>query len=140
MIISEPREEIAKWAGDKIGCTFKPPFSALACVNEANEIQAAAIFNNWSDFDICVSVAAKKVSRQLLMSCASYVFEQLKCTRATLRTRIDNLAAQKALKRIGAQLEGRQTAYFGDCDALVFGILKKDFASGLSNTSNTSRP
>ncbi|MGO7205285.1 N-acetyltransferase, partial [Rhizobium ruizarguesonis] len=42
-----------------------------------------------------------------------------------------NAESQKVLARLGARLEGRQQAYFGDCDALLYAIMKEDFPYGL---------
>lgn len=55
-----------------------------------------------------------------------YVVHQLGCRRATARTRADNAESQQVLARLGARLEGRQQAYFGDCDALLYAIMGKN--------------
>ncbi|MBY3476070.1 GNAT family N-acetyltransferase [Rhizobium laguerreae] len=130
MIVSEPREDIAAWVGGKIGVTFHPPFTAMAQV-QGGRIIAAYVFNVWTEYDVEVSLAADRLSATLMRAVFRYVVDQLGCRRATFRTRADNIFAQQALGRLGARLEGRQTAYFGDCDALLYGILKEDFPYGL---------
>ncbi|TBY54526.1 N-acetyltransferase [Rhizobium leguminosarum bv. viciae] len=129
MIVSEPREDIAAWVGRKIGVAFHPPFTAMAQV-QGGRIIAAYVFNVWTEHDVEVSLAADRLSATLMRSVFRYVVDQLGCRRATFRTRADNVQAQAALERLGARLEGRQTAYFGDCDALLYGILKEDFPYG----------
>ncbi|MBX5008135.1 GNAT family N-acetyltransferase [Rhizobium lentis] len=131
MIVSEPRADIAAWVGAKIGVSFEPPYTALAHVYRGRII-AGYVFNVWTAHDIEVSLAADRLSVILMRAAFRYVVEQLGCSRATFRTRADNVQAQKALDRLGARLEGRQRGYFGDCDALLYGILKEDFPYGLN--------
>ncbi|MBP2442842.1 GNAT family N-acetyltransferase [Rhizobium leguminosarum] len=130
MIVSEPREDIAAWVGQKIGVSFHPPYTALAHVDRGRVI-AGYVFNVWTEHDVEVSLAADRLSLTLMRAAFGYVVNQLGCRRATFRTRADNISAQRALDRLGARLEGRQTAYFGDCDALLYGIMKEDFPYGL---------
>lgn len=130
MIVSEPCHDIAAWVGAKIGVEFHPPYTALAEIRDGR-IVAGYVFNVWTGHDVEVSLAADRLSKALMRSAFGYVVNTLGCRRATFRTRADNLAAQKALDRLGAQLEGRQRAYFGDCDALLYGIMKEDFPYGL---------
>ncbi|ARM14168.1 MULTISPECIES: GNAT family N-acetyltransferase [Rhizobium] len=130
MIVSEPREDIAAWVGGKIGVAFHPPFTAIAQV-QGGRIIAGYVFNVWTQHDVEVSLAADRLSKTLMRAAFQYVVDQLGCRRATFRTRADNFPAQRALKRLGARLEGRQRDYFGDCDALLYGILREDFPYGL---------
>ncbi|ANL48647.1 N-acetyltransferase family protein [Rhizobium phaseoli] len=131
MIVSEPREDIAVWVGGRIGVAFHPPFTAIAQV-QGGRIIAGYVFNVWTEHDVEVSLAADRLSKTLIRAAFQYVVDQLGCRRATFRTRADNTRAQRALERLGARLEGRQRAYFGDCDALLYGILKEDFPYGLN--------
>ncbi|PDT23909.1 GNAT family N-acetyltransferase [Rhizobium hidalgonense] len=130
MIVSEPREDIAAWVGGKIGVAFHPPFAAIAQV-QGGRIIAGYVFNVWTEHDVEVSLAADRLSKTLMRAAFRYVVDQLGCRRATFRTRTDNVPAQRALESLGARLEGRQRAYFGDCDALLYGIMKEDFPYGL---------
>lgn len=129
MIVTEPRGDIAAWVGGKIGVTFHPPFTAMAQI-EGGRIIAAYVFAVWTEHDIEVSLAADRLSATLMRAVFRYVVDTLGCHRATFRTRADNVQAQAALERLGARLEGRQTAYFGECDALLYAILKEDFPYG----------
>ena len=130
MIVSEPREEIAAWVGARIGVTFDPPYTTLAHVDRSRII-AGFVFNVWTAHDVEVSLAADRLTLTLMRSVFHYVVRQLGCRRATARTRADNIEAQTVLARLGARLEGRQQAYFGDCDALLYAIMKEDFPYGL---------
>lgn len=130
MIVSEPREEIAAWVGNRIGVTFHPPYTTLAHVDRGRII-AGFVFNVWTAHDVEVSLAADRLTLTLMRSVFHYVVRQLGCRRATARTRADNIDAQTVLARLGARLEGRQQAYFGDYDALLYAIMKEDFPYGL---------
>lgn len=130
MIVCEPSAEIAAWVGARIGVTFHPPYTTLAHVNRGG-ILAGLVFNVWTEHDIEISLAADRLSLTLMRAVFDYVFHQLGCRRATCRTRADNSRAQRLLARVGAELEGRQRGYFGDCDALLYAIMKEDFPYGL---------
>lgn len=130
MIVSEPRADIAAWVGERIGVKFDPPYTAIAEVRNGRII-AAYVFNMWTQHDVEVSLAADRLTVGLMQRAFSYVVNDLGCRRATFRTRADNIPAQRCLERLGGKLEGRQRLYFGDCDGLLYGILKEDFPHGL---------
>lgn len=130
MIVTEPREDIAAWVGARIGVSFSPPYTAIGEFRNGKLI-GAYVFNVWTAHDVEVSLAADRLSLLLMRSAFRYVVNQLGCRRATFRTRADNLSAQKCLERLGARLEGCQRLYFGDCDGLIYGIMKEDFPYGL---------
>lgn len=132
MIAVEPKDILAAWAAGRIGTgAFVPPYSVMADVGKNGEIRAVFVFNMRTEHDVEVSVAADVMTRRFLREAFVYVSRQLGCRRATFRTRSDNAAAQRALVRCGARLEGRQRAYFGDADGLLYGILAEDFPHGL---------
>ena len=87
-------------------------------------------FYNWSGHDVEIAAAGREFPRSLLRFVFDYVVKQLGCRRATFRTRIDNEAAKLALSRLRARVEGRQRLFYGDCDALIFGLLSEDFPYG----------
>ncbi|MBB4194943.1 hypothetical protein GGE45_004863 [Rhizobium aethiopicum] len=130
MIVCEPSAEIAAWVGARIGVTFHPPYTTLAHVDRGRII-AGFVFNVWTEHDIELSLAADRLSLTLMRAVSDYVFNQLGCRRATCRTRADNSSAQRLLARVGAEPEGRQRGYFGDCDGLLYAITKEDFPYGL---------
>ncbi|MDO3434613.1 GNAT family protein [Rhizobium sp. CBN3] len=130
MIVCEPSAEIAAWVGARIGVTFHPPYTTLAHVDRGRII-AGLVFNVWTEHDIEISLAADRLSLTLMRAVFDYVFNQLGCRRATCRTRADNSRAQSLLARVGAEPEGRQRSYFGDCDGLLYAIMKENFPYGL---------
>lgn len=127
-MITDDKELVSGWVANRIGKDkFHLPYEALGYVGADGSVIAGFVFNNYTRNDIEVSLAADRLPRALLKRVYFYIVHELECRRATFRTRSDNHAAQKALERLGAKLEGRQRLYFGDCDALVYGIMKEDF-------------
>lgn len=123
-------EPVAAWMEARLRTRFVPPFTAIGATNSKGEIIAGYVFNMYTQHDVEVSLVASAIPRALLRETYGYVVNKLGCRRATFRTRADNVNAQKALIRLGAKLEGRQRLYFGDCDCLIYGILKEDFPFG----------
>lgn len=131
MISGAPSTQIAAWLGERVGMTFKPPYSTLASFRDGR-IEAACVFQSWTDNDIEVSVAADHVPLALVRAAGRYVFGQLGCSRATFRTHERNMRAQQALARLGALYEGRLRRYYTDGgDALVYGVLKEEYQYGI---------
>lgn len=124
-------ETVALWMESALGEKFVPPFTAIGATDQTGAIIAGFVFNMYTRHDVEVSLVATRLPRGLMRAVYVYVVETLGCDRATFRTRADNEPAKSALIRLGAQLEGQQRGYFGDCDALLFGILKEEFPHGL---------
>jgi RimJ/RimL family protein N-acetyltransferase len=138
LIVTDNQEALAAWAAEKMDTTFVPPYSAIGAIDQSGNIIAVFVFNNFTRNDIEISVAADRIPRELLKATYSYVVDQLGCQRASYRTRADNLPAQRCLERLGAQKEGVQRRYFGDCDSFMYGILREDFPFAHAISSNAS--
>ena len=131
MIVAEPRAVIAGWVGAQIGIEFKAPYSALASIGADGSIICGVVFQNWTQRDIELSVAASSISRALLKAIYSYTVEQLGCRRVTFRIRSSDLKTQESAQRLGAKWEGRIRRFYSDNeDAVILGILKEDFPYG----------
>jgi RimJ/RimL family protein N-acetyltransferase len=123
-------EKVAQYVGRMTNVEFYEPYTAIGeSIN--GEIIAGFVFNVWTQHDVEVSLAARRLNRALMRAVYTYVVIQLGCRRATFRTRSDNIKAQRALSRLGARREGCQRLYFGDCDGLIYGLMKEDFPHGL---------
>lgn len=130
MIITEPTNLIAAWVGHRIGCEFRPPYTAIGCLIDGR-IVGAAVFNMWTKFDIECSVATSgRIPRELMKACRDYAEKQLGVTRITFRTKSDNVAAQNVLVGLGAHAEGIQHGYFGDVDGLLYGLILSESKFG----------
>lgn len=127
MIVTSPAQDIAAWVEHRTNVRFRPPYRAVANVVNG-KIEVAAIFQSQTECDVEISVVAERVTRPFLRYCYQYVFHQLKCQRATFRTRQDNFRAQVSLTTMGARHEGQLRRFYSDgTDALVYGLLKEDF-------------
>ncbi|HWU63570.1 MAG TPA: GNAT family protein [Ensifer sp.] len=132
MIVWEPNDVIAGWMGGKIGVRFSRPFVTVASVDQNGKIECAALFNAMTDFDVeCSVVVDGRATVELLKACREYVEGQLKRPRITFRTRASNIRAHNALKKLGADQEGRLREYFGDEDALIYGLILRDCKYGI---------
>jgi len=117
---------VARWAGEWFGIVFVPPCKAIGFL-KGGELVGAAIFNGYTGNDIELTfIGHGLLSRRTLRLLAQWAFVAHPCVRATARTRADNTEAIAALTRGGFVQEGRLRKHFGNCDALVFGILKED--------------
>lgn len=121
---------VAAFVAERTGFVFRTPHVALGFSTRDGVIRAGIIFQNWSGNDIELTVAGDEIPRSLLKAAFEYVTHGLKANRATFRTRSDNRAARAAMRRLGARQEGRQRLFYGDCDALLYGILKDEFPYG----------
>lgn len=130
MIVTRPKEALAHYVEQHCPTLkFEEPYQAVGSVTDG-KLTAALIFQSKTDHDVEISVAATHLPRALLKAVGYYVVKQMGCRRATFRTRSDNHEAIEAMKRLGAKEEGRQRGFFGDADAVVFGILKDEYVYG----------
>ena len=127
MIVTEPRLVLGEWAGGIMGRKVAEPYVTIGALDSGGAICAVLVFHTWTGPDIEISVAARSIPRALLVAGYNYAVNKLGCSRASFKTRADNAAAIKAMGRLGAKLEGRQRGYFGDADALIFGIVKEEY-------------
>lgn len=118
---------VAEWAGTKLNAVFHPPYIAWGTIDRNGTLNGAIIF---CDFirggNIEMTMAGNGVMRRgVFREIALYVFDQLKCTRLTARTRRGNTIARKLLPKAGFSFEGTHRRYYGPVkadDALVFAL------------------
>lgn len=100
---------------------------ALACLNEDGSIAAVAIFTNFHEHDLEISIASdgerKWLNRRFLKAVFGYPFRMLQLRRVTGIVEEDNIKALDMDRRLGFVEEGRLRKWFGDKDGIVFGML-----------------
>lgn len=102
------------------------PFCGLL-VKHGIETVGAIIFNRYDFRDVHFScVMSKPIGMSDARCVARYVFKQLGCRRCTAITQEDNIAAQRALRKLGFKYEGRMRDHFDDSDGLVYGLLRSE--------------
>lgn len=130
-IVSEPHASgsLAKWAGEKFGAFFSPPATFIGLVNNGR-IVCVSIFNDYTGDNVELSVAADGIiPRRFLQFCAEYAFNQLGCNRVTARSRASNKRVASLAKRLGFEVEGRLRQFYGDEDAILYGLLRNEAGS-----------
>lgn len=124
---AEENRKIAAWAGAELNETFAPPYIALASVDQRNTIIGVIVLNNYSpggNIDL-TGVGQGAFTPSIVRSIARYVFNQLNCSRVTLRTRRSNHRTRKLLKRHFIQ-EMALKNWFGNEDAFQFRICRDE--------------
>jgi hypothetical protein len=118
--------EVGEWAGERMGVKFSAPYAAWGVLDSKGELVAALIFNEYQKHgNISLSLVGSAAIRRDVLRCAArYVFEQLKCTRVTARTRRCNVTTRRILGRSWT-FEGTARRWFGpqpEDDALTFAL------------------
>lgn len=125
MIVSDDR--FRPWLERRIGVQLAADARFIGVIKDA-EVVAAVAFSHWTGPDIELSVAGEpgSGSRAFLAAVFGYVFETAGCVRCTVKVRASNRRARRLAERLGFTLEGIQRQWYGDEDALIFGLLRKD--------------
>lgn len=126
------KADVLEWMHERTGFTANPETTNFLAYAPNGKIEACIIFAHYSGNDIELTAASdSRFPRHLLKAAFTYVVEQCGCDRITFKTPPDNLKAIACNERLGAVLEGRQRDFYGPGkDALVFGLLRKDFPYG----------
>ncbi len=120
-------ERVARFVADQVGSQAWPPFTC-AGVERGGRIVAGVIFNCFTGPDVEITVASERgaMSRGFLRSCGRYVFETLRCQRASLTTESTEIV--RFAQRLGGEIEGMKRNQFGPGrDGFIVGILKEDW-------------
>lgn len=96
----------------KIGYPLCAPWVAFGW-QSGDQVVAAIGLTCWDGDDIRVTVASEKgrMNRSLFSAAGRYVFDQIKCVRATIIT--ESAAVADFAQRLGAEPEGMSRNQFG---------------------------
>lgn len=124
-LLRNASDEIKAWAGIKLGTVFCEPCSAIGILDKRNKLIGAAIFNNYQARSVSLTAYGpgafrKDVCREL----ADYAFNALGCERVGLTVRADNIKVLQLVIKHGWKPEGRMERFYGDCDAIILGLLR----------------
>ena len=111
-----------------LGVDFRgTPYAGLVVRNEANEPVGCVILNDYAQGNIEMTGAGFGCwTPRIIRTIARHIFVTLGCNRVTARTRASNQSARAALKAMGFRREGTARAWFGDEDAVLYGLLKRE--------------
>lgn len=127
MIVRNASDAVAKWAGYHLKTEFVPPYEAWGILDKQGRLSAAIVLNDCADQNIELSfVGGEALKRSVFRKLAEYVFDELRCERATVRTRSDNDKVLAIIKKAGFIQEGILRRWYGDADAIVFGMLRNE--------------
>ena len=92
-------------------------------------IVGSFVFSEYTGNDVhmyCASDNPKIFQRRYLKAMFDYCFDDLKVCRVSAMCNESNLRSRKLISGVGFKQEGRLRKYFGNEDALVYGLLKED--------------
>jgi RimJ/RimL family protein N-acetyltransferase len=128
--------DVAEWVGRRIahvgsGAAFGP-CAAIGVATEDGSLIGGVVFSNWQP--ACRSIEASFASetprwltRRIIGGILAYPFGQLGCQRMTAITPRKARAARRFLDAFGFKREGLVRKGFGDDDAVISGMLKREW-------------
>ena len=124
--------DVAEFVGKNMEREFAPPFTAIGVLDQNGNLVGGMVFSDYTGSNIEITIYGPGLmSRKVVSQCFDYVFNQLKCSRLTARTRRSNRLMRKLLPRLGFDYEATIKHYFGTergDDALLF-RLTPEYAS-----------
>ncbi len=119
MELVQNNTEAARICSEALGAAPSEPFIGFLIPTGG-----AVIINDWSQRNAeLTAVVSGPVPLRFARDIARYLFGQLDCARVSARARASNAACLTALAMLGFQPEGVARAWFGDEDAILFGLL-----------------
>lgn len=134
--------EVTQWVAEQIpqlgaGSDLGPAVG-IGIVAEDGRLVGGAVFNNWMPrfASIEVSFALENprwFSRSLLTQIMRYPFDQVKVGRVTAATAKKNKAMRTLMEAFGWKREGVIRRGFGSEDAVIYGLLRREWARSRFN-------
>lgn len=127
--------EVAAWVAAHIplmqGQAFGPN-RAMAVMSDRDEMLGGVVFHNWQPAyrNIEVSFAStgpRWLTRDLIQAILSYPFDALRVQRLTAVTPRQARPARQFLEKFGFRREGLVRHGFGTDDAVISGLLEKEW-------------
>jgi len=157
-LVLDQSSGVAAWVAARIpqmqGADDFGPCAAIGIVAGDGRALGGVVFSNWQPRFRSIEVSfasdsARWLTRGLIRRILAYPFDQLGCARLTAITPRKARAARAFLDRFGFKREGVIRRGFGDDDAIVSGLLKREWersrwaadqrpGSGLSGGSTPS--
>jgi RimJ/RimL family protein N-acetyltransferase len=113
-----------KW----LGVDFRgSPYAGIVVRDDTSRPVGCVILNDYSQGNIEMTGAGVGCwTPRVIRTIARHIFRDLNCTRVTARTRASNKTAREALKSMGFRREGTARDWFGDEDAILYGLLRRE--------------
>ena len=142
MLIYQPQDALARWAGEHLGIADWGHCSAIGVLRH-EKLVAVAVFHQyrWPDIEISfVTTDARWATRQNVSGILRYPFIQLGCRRLTALTKATNQRARAFLCRLGFKQEGYHPDVFANGDAVSYGLLRKDASRWIAEEAHVETP
>ena len=128
MLLYEPQQYIAEWAGRQLGVKDFGPCAAIGVLRN-RELVGAAVFNHfeWPNIEITFCTSDKRwATPDVVRGIIRYPFLQLGCKRITAVTDDTNQLAIAFLCRMGFRQEGFHPDASPTGARVSYGLLRKD--------------
>lgn len=113
--------EVAQWVSQRTGTPFYQPVAAIGWADKDNNVAGGCVFHNYDHSNIDLAIAVDRpVTRGVIRAICHYVFVQLGCQRATIRTRKSNKAACRGAQKLGFKYECSLERWFGSENGVQF--------------------
>src|SRR6266849_4308867 len=133
-------QAVAVWTFNDFRITPMPINAAIGIVR-TNRLIGAAIFQNFSGFNVELSYYGHQTfSAGIAKALARFTVERFNVDRLTMRTNRKNTSILKMFQRFGFKFEGVQHRYYGPFgDAAVFVLFREDLEriAGLAKSKET---
>ncbi len=108
------------------------PYTAIGVESEAGEPLGGVVFSGYQpayrSIEIsCAATTPRWLTRPLVAAIMAYPFDQLGCQRVTAVTPRRNTPSRRFLEAFGFKREGLVRKGFGDDDAVVCGMLEREW-------------
>ncbi len=140
---------VAEWVGFHIphvgsGPAFGP-CSAIGVESDAGEPLGGVVYSNYQpacrSIELSFASASPRwLTRPIICAMMRYPFDQLGCQRVTAVTPRRNKPARRFVEVFGFKREGLVRRGFGDDDAVISGLLKREWqASRWARPANSAK-
>lgn len=120
-------ETVAGWVAGKIGKPFHAPYTAIGALAGDGTLRGGFVFTGYNGHSVEMSLAGDgALDRQMWRAIASYVFDQLGCSRLQVHTAASNRRVRKMAPRLGFTFEGKSRRFYGGEDAYLFSLVADD--------------
>lgn len=139
LVWSSERPEIRNLAIERLKAlgyeTWDPETIAAAAVIRDRRVAALVVYSGYQrryraiEMSI-IADSPRWATRPIIWALFTYPFEQLQLQRVSSAIRADNVRSIKLCEGLGFRQEGRIRLGYGDCDALVYGLLADEWRGG----------
>ena len=135
-------DEVAEWVAQRIphvgSSVAFGPCAGIGVLADDGSIIGGVVFNNWQPACRSVEVSfasdsPRWLTRRIIREILRYPYGQLDCNRLTSVTPRKATSARRFLEAFGFKREGLVREGFGDDDAVISGLLRREWEASRFN-------